>query len=306
LIGLNRPSARIWILDKQQRVRAVVGGVSSGSGLNVPQQQDQQPWPVRWFGKLLSPLYRLLLNSPQIEFKDIPEESEFRRDPVFTDVLAGKTRVQQRPSADGKALILMAAHPVWSSGKVMGAVIVEQSSNDVLALQEKTLENMTTFSLLVFLFLASVLLMFAWRLTMRIARMRNETEKAISPEGRVVHSALNTNIMVKDELGDLSRSISNMLGRLSQYTQYLESMPDTLAHELNNPLNVVHSSLENLIKEHADISSSKYLKRAQNGVTRLKSILVRLTEAMNLEEAIQSEDLEVFDLATLVKTYIEG
>ncbi len=306
LIGLNRPSARIWILDKQQRVRAVVGGFSSGASLKIPLLEDQQPWLVRWFGKLMTPLYHLILNSPPVDFKDIPEESEFRRDPVFTDVLAGKTRVQRRPSVDGKALILMAAHPVWSGGKVMGAVIVEQSSNDVLALQEKTLENMTTFSLLVFLFLATVLLMFAWRLTMRIAKMRNETEKAISPEGRVVQSALSTNILVRDELGDLSRSISNMLGRLSQYTQYLESMPDTLAHELNNPLNVVHSSLENLLKEHADIGTSKYLKRAQNGVTRLKSILVRLTEAMNLEEAIQNEDLEVFDLASLVKSYLDG
>jgi len=49
----------------------------------------------------------------------------------------------------------------------------------------------------------------------------------------------------KDELGDLSRSISSMLQRLNQHTRYLERMPDTLAHELSNPLNVVNSSIDN-------------------------------------------------------------
>ena len=109
-----------------------------------------------------------------------------------------------------------------------------------------------------------------------------------------------------DEIGDLSRSVSAMLGRLSQYTRYLEGMPDTLAHELNNPLNVVNSSLDNLQDEIPGTKNSKYMTRAKNGIVRLGSILTNLTEAANLEEALNSEDRERFDLVHLVSSYVEG
>jgi signal transduction histidine kinase len=97
-----------------------------------------------------------------------------------------------------------------------------------------------------------------------------------------------------------------MLGRLSQYTKYLRGLPDTLSHELSNPLNVVNSSLHNLANENPSISGSKYLIRATNGINRIGSILRHLTEAANLEQAIQSETREVFDLVKLIESYVDG
>ena len=97
-----------------------------------------------------------------------------------------------------------------------------------------------------------------------------------------------------------------MLRRLSQYTRYLEAMPDTLAHELSNPLNVVNSSLENLAQEIPEVDDNKYLVRARGGINRLRSILTNLTEAANLEEAMQGEVLEKFDLVELVSSVVEG
>jgi signal transduction histidine kinase len=83
-------------------------------------------------------------------------------------------------------------------------------------------------------------------------------------------------------------------------------MPDTLAHELNNPLNVVNSSLENLSSQHPEIQHSKYMTRAQKGVNRLGSLLASLTEAANLEEALHTEDHELFNLNEMLSLYLEG
>jgi signal transduction histidine kinase len=83
-------------------------------------------------------------------------------------------------------------------------------------------------------------------------------------------------------------------------------MPDTLAHEMSNPLNVVNSSLDNLQKEIVATQDSKYMQRAMNGVNRLGTIMGNLTEAANLEEAIRAEQPEKFDLTSLVSSYIEG
>ncbi|MGU9956085.1 MAG: sensor histidine kinase, partial [Arenicellales bacterium WSBS_2016_MAG_OTU3] len=92
----------------------------------------------------------------------------------------------------------------------------------------------------------------------------------------------------------------------SQYTRYLEAMPDTLAHELSNPLNVVNSSLENLEIEIPDSRNSKYMARAKNGIVRLRSILTSLTEAANLEDALQTEEQEKFDFVELVTGCVDG
>ena len=175
-----------------------------------------------------------------------------------------------------------------------------------MADQYTLLRNLTWVTLLVFAFVLGMLIIFTFRLTARIRKLYATTEKAITPEGRVIESSIPSYIYPKDELGDLGRSITNMLTRLSGYMRYLEGMPDALAHELNNPLNVVSSSLERMGDELPDIGDNKYMQRAQNGVNRLRSILIALTEAANLEEAMHSETKQSLDLASLVAEVVEG
>ena len=99
-----------------------------------------------------------------------------------------------------------------------------------------------------------------------------------------------------------------MLQNLGQYTRYLERLPNTLAHEMHNPLNVVNSSLENFQLTHQELANNEYLGRAQNGILRLRNILTSLTEAANLKDGLESEkeQTERFDLATLVSGCVDG
>lgn len=297
LHGLDRPGSRIWVLDRSQRVRAVVGELS-----DPPRSDDAEQEGKGWLRKKID----ALLKRPVKRFEDLPRTAPNRPDPIFTKVLKGIPQTGTRPSVDGKAEIVMAGYPIRSGDEILGAVVVEQSSNVILALQHRLLRRVTTATLLVFAFVAATLFIFAWRLTVRIRRLHSTTEKAISPEGRVREEKIPDRTYPADELGDLGRSITGMLRRLSGYTRYLEGMPDTLAHELNNPLNVVSSSLQNLQVEQPEVAGNRYLQRAQNGVDRLRSILNNLTEAANLEEAMWGEEKERLDLAALLGDYIDG
>jgi len=185
-------------------------------------------------------------------------------------------------------------------------VVVEQSTNQVTRRQQETLENVISVTLLVLITVATALLVFASRLTLRIRRLRNATDGAIDRDGRIVTQKLLAEAASGDEIGDLSRSVSNMLGRLSQYTSYLRGLPDTLAHEVSNPLNVVNSSLHNLQQEMPGSVNSKYMQRAQNGIARIGAILRNLTEAANLEQAMQSETRETVDLVKMIESYVDG
>jgi len=306
LHGLDKPGTRIWIIDQNKYVRALVGDLSSPRSASSQLSGSNMKTLQLWMNMLLEPVFKIILNPPAADFKDLPDDTRTRNEAVLVQVLEGKPSTDRRASVDQQAELLMAAHPIYNDDKILGAVIVERSSNNIVALQNQLLQNLIAVTVIVFALVSAALMTFAWRLTRRIRRLSKASGHAINPEGRlrVEHSLPDTR--AGDEIGDMSRSISDMLTRLSHYTRYLERMPDTLAHELNNPLNVVNSSLENLGTQHPEIAQSKYMSRARNGVNRLGSLLASLTEAGNLEEALETEHHENFNLNTMLTMLIEG
>ena len=306
LHGLDKAGTRIWVIDQNKYVRALVGNLSTDTDDTRKLTGSNMKSLQVWMNNFLEPVFREILKPPVAEFKDLPDDTRKRNEAVFNQVLEGEADIDRRASVDQRAELLMAAHPIRNEGEIMGAVIVERSSHSVITLQNQLLQNLISITVIVFALVAAALMTFAWRLTRRIRRLSKASGHAINPDGRLrdAHAIPETN--AGDEIGDLSRSISGMLARLSHYTRYLERMPDTLAHELNNPLNVVNSSLENLGTQHPVISQSKYMTRAQNGVDRLGSLLASLTEAGNLEEALETEHHEKFNLNEMLALFAEG
>jgi len=110
----------------------------------------------------------------------------------------------------------------------------------------------------------------------------------------------------RDEIGDLSRSFADVLSRLQQYNSYLENMASRLSHELRTPIAVVKSSLDMLTQVNDADQQAVFVERAQSGVNRLSTILNSMSEATRLEQAIQQEDLEPFDLVKVISGCIAG
>ena len=314
LKGLDRADTRIWVIDKNKQIRAVVGNISDDESLNNINKPTASKtglayaWSsIRYhFRSTMRTVFNFIIDQSANNFEDHDDSVDLRNDEIIAQALDGQISTDRRPSLDSRSTILMAAHPIYLGDNIPGMVIVEQSTNQVLKSQQEVLENVISITLLILLTVLSSLLIFSSRLTLRIRRLRNATDNAIDRDGRIINQKLSADATSGDEIGDLSRSVSNMLGRLSQYTSYLKGLPDTLAHEISNPLNVVNSSLHNLSQELPSTASSKYMDRAQNGINRIGLILRNLTEAANLEQAMQSETRETIDLVELVEGYTDG
>jgi len=282
LKGLDRADTRIWVIDKSKQIRAVVGNISddeNNDNINKPASSKNglaYIWASAryYFRSTMRTIFNFIIDQSVNNFDDYADSVDLRNDEIIAQALQGKISTDRRPSLDSLGTILMAAHPIYLGDNIPGMVIVEQSTKS--------------------------------RLTLRIRRLRNATDNAIDRDGRIINQKLSADATSGDEIGDLSRSVSNMLGRLSQYTNYLKGLPDTLAHEISNPLNVVNSSLHNLSQELPSSANSKYMERAKNGINRIGLILRNLTEAANLEQAMQSETREDIDLVELVEGYIDG
>jgi len=97
-----------------------------------------------------------------------------------------------------------------------------------------------------------------------------------------------------------------MLDRLRQYNDYLEGMASKLSHELRTPIAVVKSSLDRLKYGDAKDVHQLYLERASEGIERLNLIVMRLSEATRLEQALQSAEKQQTDIGQLIGCCVES
>jgi signal transduction histidine kinase len=141
-------------------------------------------------------------------------------------------------------------------------------------------------------------------LSTRLRRLRNEAENAIDSQGRV--RGLVSGERASDEIGDLSRGFSKVLERLAEYNDYLENMAGRLSHEIRTPIAVVSSSLDNLRMQPLGNDARVYLERANEGLSRLDTILTRMSEATRLEQVVRQSEREPFDARVVLEACVSA
>jgi len=295
--GLGYAGARILVVDSQKRVRAETGNFQDG-------QTDEAPTEIgsvlrRWFAQLRPYIDRIVTGD---DYSNRPANSA-TVDEVIEYSLRGKPNWLLRQLSEDQEVI-MAAHPIVSKDRVLGTVVVEQNTAEILRFQRAALEQVILFSVLSLMVVFIALVSFAGRLAWRIRALRREASAAIDQHGRLKTNKLSSEMTAGDEIGDLARSVSNMLTKLHQHNSFLENMPRTLRHEINNPLNTLSTSLQNLEEENPTVQASKYLESAKRGVMRIGAIVQNLADAANLEEALEAEELELVDIQELLQSYV--
>ncbi|MGH8120158.1 MAG: histidine kinase dimerization/phospho-acceptor domain-containing protein, partial [Gammaproteobacteria bacterium] len=284
--NLGSAGRRIWVLDTQRQVLASTGSL----------QREWMTHPLNFF-------YKMLLPSVTDRFKDDLAGASRLQGHEIQGALEGRTESRWRLSPDKKAVIVSAAAPIWLGDRVAGAVMVEETTNNIQILQRNAMVSLINKTLAAFAIVTLALLGFATRLSLRLRRLSHEAAAAVDEQGRVTGSMSVS--AADDEIGDLSRNYAAMLERLRQYNLYLESLAGKLSHELRTPMAVVQSSLENLRTEAAG-RGEVYLDRAQEGMRRLNLLVTRLSEAARLEQAIQSAERETHDLCALLRKSVDG
>jgi len=304
--GLSRTSARIWVVNRDLDVLARAGslkGVRSAASADVA-----LPRVWAWIDReWVHPLYALFLQQPTDDFSEEQGGRILLPAREIDGALAGILTVERRPTPDGKAVIVSAAHPIWVGDQVRGAVIVEETTNAVLAERNRAFERLFTIVLAALLIGSLALTIFASRLSSRIRRLRDEAEAAIDEQGRVRGDVVPSG--AGDEIGDLSRSFASVLTRLAQYAGHQQNMASRLSHELRTPVAVVRSSLDNLRATPLPDEARVYIDRAQHGLNRLTHILTRMTEATRLEQSLGRGSVgerERFDLVAVVAGCVDG
>jgi signal transduction histidine kinase len=190
-------------------------------------------------------------------------------------------------------------------GEVRGALLLEQAGDALPLLTNRALLLLIGASLFALLLAGGILFAFASVLGLRIRRLRNAAERALRAGGQVDTAVLPL-IGARDELGDLARSFARLLDEVNAYTDYLRTLASKLSHELQTPLAIVKSSLDNLDHQAVPAEARTYLSRARDGAERLGAIVRAMSEASRMERAIVGVEGEDFDLAAVLRGCVEA
>ncbi len=205
----------------------------------------------------------------------------------------------------GEPPFITSAAPVYDAGHhaVIGELEVTQAANRWEGLRDRALTRLLDLTLVTSVIAVIVTFAFAAHLAVRLSRLRRASESALTREGLVTQFP---ETAAADELGDVARSFSRLLGRLNEYTGYLRSLAGKLAHEIRTPLTIVRSSLENLESEEVSPAARQYVERARQGSERLNAILVAMGAATRVEEAIGNAERSRFDLKPVVASAVSA
>ena len=242
----------------------------------------------------------LLQMSMGIVGDEIESQEDLLLAAMFGDV------AQARWSSLGGGGFVATAVPVMSAkGSVIGMVLVKQSTDGILKLQLKSLQNIMLFSVLGILLIFSIVFVLFWRLAYRVRKLRIETANMVNTEGKLVANKLVSQVDRDDSIGDLARSFSDVVSKLHEHQSFMSTMPRTLSHEIKNPLNAISTSLENISDYPLDEEIKNYTDIAKRGLHKIESILSKLSSAANLEQALTNDELESLDLNHFLTLYCQ-
>ena len=255
----------------------------------------------RWLESLV---YRHLIAPGLTRAEDFSTTLPRLAAPEIWQALSGVAATAWHPSASEAQVVLAAAVPLKSDGEVRGALLLEQAGDALPLLTNRALLSLVGASLLALAVAGGMLFVFASALSLRIRRLRNAAERALRTSGK-----MDTPLPLldaRDELGDLARSFARLLDEVGTYTDYLRTLASKLSHELQTPLAIVKSSLDNLDHQAMPADAQPYLVRARGGAERLGAIVRAMSEASRMERAIAGADAEDFDLGAVVRGCVEA
>ena len=296
LKALERPAVKIWVVDRIKRVRARVGCLA-GAEKKETLVELLRGWLQRFLRR------DLFVSGEPIDLADGGNYLEEFDLGIIDEALNGRAVTARRPLVGGDSEIVVAVEPLYGGDKVLGVVVVEQTTDNIMVKKQKIIEDTIAFIVVVVLVGVVVNCAFVTMISQRIMRLSKEAAAAIGSDGRIRKAIVPATSA--DEIGDLSRTLAGMLSRLEGFHCYQEKMADNLEHELRTPLAGISASLVNLRRELADRGEvpGEYLAGALDNVRRIESILARIRDATVLEEALRHDEVEEFDLVKALEVW---
>ncbi|HUI72452.1 MAG TPA: ATP-binding protein [Spirochaetia bacterium] len=298
----QRHDARLRVVDAQGTLLAD----SSSLTQNLPATPRGTPTQTPETGRVAQStfLYRLALlpvrvwrsvfRPPALPPTDADEYYGSARTlsgPEIRDALAGGYGATTRISKGQQSVTLYSAIPILGEGRVVGAVVVSQSTGRILG--DLSSLRLDIFRVFLWSVGTSLLLSFLLSVTVTVPlrKLRDQARGVIDARGRL--AGVLTPAHRRDEIGDLSRSLGTLTEKLSRHVQLLETFASDVSHELKNPLASIRSALELAQTEGSIAEREELLTMALDDVSRMERLLSGVREISRIDAGTEDEGFSI-------------
>lgn len=219
--------------------------------------------------------------------------------------LAGRYGAATRRSRGGqRSLTLYSAIPVRDQGRVVGAVVVSQSTFRILS----ALYGVRLGIFKVFLASVAAAVVLTLLVSTTIARplrhLRNEAAALLDRRGRLRGRFRGSRR--RDEIGDLARALEELTRRLEAHLGFIESFASDVSHEFKNPLAAIRTATELLAEVEDPAQRQRFLALVQKEVARMEGLLSGVREITEIDAQLESERTGTVALDGLLREIVEG
>jgi two-component system sensor histidine kinase ChvG len=223
--------------------------------------------------------------------------------PEVRDALKGRYGAGTRPTPGQRSLTLHSAVPIRHGDRVIGAVLVTQSTFRILqALYEIRLR---LFQIVVASLCAAVVLSLLMSSTIvrPLVRLRQAAlalaDRRTAPDGI-------PQVERRDEIGDLARALDELTRRLDAHIRLLESFSADVSHEFKNPLASIRSAAEMLAATDDPADRQRMLDMMTRDVDRLERLVSGVRELARVDAQLAHEAVETVHVPVLLGDLVAG
>lgn len=218
--------------------------------------------------------------------------------------LAGRYGAATRITSGQRSLTLYSAVPVRDGERVIGAVVVSQSTFRILqALYDVRLR---IFEIVIASIVAAGLLttLAAMTIVRPLRRLRRQAAALAETRGPLPHMFPGANRA--DELGDLARALGNLTRRLDGQIRLLETFAADVSHEFRNPLGSVRTAAEMMAVSEDAADRERFLRLMSRDVERLQRLVSGVRELARIDGGVEQDPMEPIALGALLHELVDG
>lgn len=305
----QRSPSRIRVLDREGWLVCDTSRLGPRRELDSDEEGTDNTPDLRsgWLYRVGRSLFRLLaplLSEPSVVSSSSGEEYYSADAPLdgieIRQALSGQYGAATRITPGGqRSVTLYSALPVANEGQVVGVVLVSQSTYHIL--QDLYEVRLAVFRYVLWAVAAAgvLSLMLSATISTPLQKLRSQAQAIVDGRGRLVGAFRGSKRL--DEIGDLSRALSELSSRLDERMRFIESFAADVSHEFKNPLTSIRAAAEMLNEVDDPRERSRFTAMVERDIARLERLLSTVREITLVDASIEQAPNASVDLAELVR-----
>ncbi len=290
------------------RLRVVsLGGAVVADSRPIAQRpvanQARRNFLYRAGAAILKPILAILrANEPVLS--EVYERPDRLQGEEVQAALHGTSAHIERISPDRRSVTVFIAEPVRKSGDVVGAVVASQSTFTIL--QDLYTVRLGILRIVVVSLAAALILSFlvATTIVRPLRQLRLEAGGILDRSGRLRGRFKGSR--KRDEIGDLSRALERLTGRLDEHVRFIEAFAADVSHEFKNPLASIRTASEMLAEVEEPAQRKRFHRMVEQEIARMESLLAGLREITLIDAQMSGEKRQRVDVCALLARIVEG